>query len=1171
MTRHHWDGAGSPRRYDLGETDDPAGLIPGSPRDLHDYAEELRDDSATHRVIATTLREIPVGQVWAGEAADGFVGAAVALVRRYDDSAEAHGLAARTVENYADGLVGAQRKAGEAIDLYGSTTSHARADRDTTRSSNHGGARRDEARRLLDRARADLATLAQDAQVQIRRARETLPAATPLLNPTDGGGSPHTAPASHDTSSAPPGGRTVTVRPGDTLSGIAERFLGDASRWPEIARLNRDVIENPDLIFPGQRLVLPAAGGDDPPERDSDDDRDDRGPHESDRCDPPRDDRHDDDRHDDDQLDEDRAPRDSQDDDQLDEDRAPRDSQDDDRYPNEPAPPSDPDRSPERPDAPPPPSTPAPSPTPTPTPAPTPTHSPAPTPTPSPAPTSPDGSATPAPPAPTPPPPTPAPSPAPLPDFYPEPAPREPDIYDLPDSPPPTSTDPVPVPEQPAPPPADPEPPPTTGPTTPPPVDPPTTETTPAPARPDPPTTDPGTPTAPDGADPNSGDPTPDPPDEPDPRSGPSLVANDGEDPGAIDLGTGLFVVGAVGAVAAGAVLLARRSGTAADRPATGAGADVAGRRRSLPPVVRQLGNAYLRARRLDAPPTAAATSPRPPVVGAPTPPASHRARFALPIGRTTDGGPAHIDLATHPALALHGDRLADITRAILLTCLSPPTGQPSAGPPAHVVIPAADAADLLDDLPSLPTPPGLHIVDDIDTAIDELERWPRAQASPPLVLIATAPPAQSDPAERLQQILTARRRRVAAVLLGDWPTPATVHATPAAAVHGNTAFPTLPIGTRLFTTSLPNARDLLATLTAPHPSTDQPDTDTDRAGPDHAEPADPPTIPIPIAGPANTGDDQHEDAETNAPPPKPAPDDNDNPDPADPEPDRGDDTTNTTTPEAAADQAPTEPQTRTSSKALTIEVFGRLRVNVNQDGASAEITSEISDRRRELLTYLAVHPDGAHRDRMITDLWTDSTADNPPDLLGRAIRRLRDALAPHTNRAIVLGPEDGHYRLHPNLTDVDYWRFESASTGYHTGHTESERADAARQSIKIYQAELAPALTADWIEPFRARATRTAIGAAEFLARHLYHSGEIDQAIGVLEHATKVIDPRAESLYQLLIQIQRKHGRPKAAERALGALTARLAEIDETPSQATLDLLDQQSDPIATPEAASG
>lgn len=52
---------------------------------------------------------------------------------------------------------------------------------------------------------------------------------------------------------------TYTVRKGDTLSAIAQSQLGSASRWPEIARLNS--LDDPDLIYPGQQLAMPAGGG----------------------------------------------------------------------------------------------------------------------------------------------------------------------------------------------------------------------------------------------------------------------------------------------------------------------------------------------------------------------------------------------------------------------------------------------------------------------------------------------------------------------------------------------------------------------------------------------------------------------------------------------------------------------------------------------------------------------------------------------------------------------------------------------------------------------------------------------------------------------------------------------------------------------------------------------
>jgi nucleoid-associated protein YgaU len=51
---------------------------------------------------------------------------------------------------------------------------------------------------------------------------------------------------------------TYTVKQGDTLSAIAKREYGDALEWRRIYEANRDKIENPDLIHPGQQLRIPS-------------------------------------------------------------------------------------------------------------------------------------------------------------------------------------------------------------------------------------------------------------------------------------------------------------------------------------------------------------------------------------------------------------------------------------------------------------------------------------------------------------------------------------------------------------------------------------------------------------------------------------------------------------------------------------------------------------------------------------------------------------------------------------------------------------------------------------------------------------------------------------------------------------------------------------------------
>lgn len=51
--------------------------------------------------------------------------------------------------------------------------------------------------------------------------------------------------------------KTYTIVSGDTLWGIASRFYGSGSQWTKIADANKSTIPNPNLIYPGQTIVIP--------------------------------------------------------------------------------------------------------------------------------------------------------------------------------------------------------------------------------------------------------------------------------------------------------------------------------------------------------------------------------------------------------------------------------------------------------------------------------------------------------------------------------------------------------------------------------------------------------------------------------------------------------------------------------------------------------------------------------------------------------------------------------------------------------------------------------------------------------------------------------------------------------------------------------------------------
>lgn len=63
--------------------------------------------------------------------------------------------------------------------------------------------------------------------------------------------------AAPSTPAAAPAGRTYTVKSGDTLSAIAKQQLGDGNAYMKIFEANRDQLNDPDKIRPGQVLRIP--------------------------------------------------------------------------------------------------------------------------------------------------------------------------------------------------------------------------------------------------------------------------------------------------------------------------------------------------------------------------------------------------------------------------------------------------------------------------------------------------------------------------------------------------------------------------------------------------------------------------------------------------------------------------------------------------------------------------------------------------------------------------------------------------------------------------------------------------------------------------------------------------------------------------------------------------
>lgn len=56
---------------------------------------------------------------------------------------------------------------------------------------------------------------------------------------------------------AAPEPKFYTVQKGDSLSKIAKEVYGDFKKWEKLFEANKEVIKNPDLIYPGQQIRIP--------------------------------------------------------------------------------------------------------------------------------------------------------------------------------------------------------------------------------------------------------------------------------------------------------------------------------------------------------------------------------------------------------------------------------------------------------------------------------------------------------------------------------------------------------------------------------------------------------------------------------------------------------------------------------------------------------------------------------------------------------------------------------------------------------------------------------------------------------------------------------------------------------------------------------------------------
>ncbi len=259
------------------------------------------------------------------------------------------------------------------------------------------------------------------------------------------------------------------------------------------------------------------------------------------------------------------------------------------------------------------------------------------------------------------------------------------------------------------------------------------------------------------------------------------------------------------------------------------------------------------------------------------------------------------------------------------------------------------------------------------------------------------------------------------------------------------------------------------------------------------------------------------------------------------------------------------EPEPVTAAGAvpvLSVAVFGPLRVWWRPDPQSApvEVTRSLRRREQDLLIVLALHPQGATREAVIEALWDEHNQPRrPANALNTVVSRLRAAITTATSGAVteilLLEHDKSRYRLHPELWDCDYRRFEAAVSALRaTAAGTGERERACRAVLAAAQGGvLGEDFTGDWIAPIREHARRDRLTALGKLAALLVES-DPDQTLTLLETAL-VTDPTNEPIYQDILRLHARLDERTAINPTLALLKRQLESIGDLPTQTTLDI----------------
>ena len=143
--------------------------------------------------------------------------------------------------------------------------------------------------------------------------------------------------------------------------------------------------------------------------------------------------------------------------------------------------------------------------------------------------------------------------------------------------------------------------------------------------------------------------------------------------------------------------------------------------------------------------------------------------------------------------------------------------------------------------------------------------------------------------------------------------------------------------------------------------------------------------------------------------------------------------------------------------------------------------------KARELLAFLAVHPDGASGEAISEALWPGADPGRAAGQRNLALRKAREMLrtAAGLPAPMWILNAAGRYRLDPALISTDLEAFSQALETARNASGDARLA-ACRRAVALYRGELAEGTGYEWAEPYAEAARRRALDAWTTIAEIL-------------------------------------------------------------------------------------